>query len=179
MSYFKKELASRQGKPEGRRYILGTQRSLLNRYETELLKADCHKVQERFEVKRVDTPDGKEVFILCRSQARGERNSDHYRYVICGTMFLSYTLVYCHSLCPAVIALDMQEAFKASGTLLGVLKSAYFCPYAVMQLPVGLLADSWGPRKTIASSLALAWASSITMGRTGRAMKEVSYSPPR
>jgi sugar phosphate permease len=97
-------------------------------------------------------------------KARGERNGDHYRYVICGTMFLSYMLVYFHRLCPAVIALDMQEAFNASGTLLGVLGSAYFYPYAVMQLPVGLLADSWGPRKTVASSLVIACAGSILMG---------------
>ena len=88
----------------------------------------------------------------------------HYRYVICGTIFLSYILVYFHRLCPAVIALDMQEAFKTSGTLLGVLGSAYFYPYAAMQLPVGLLADSWGPRKTVASFLVLACAGSILMG---------------
>jgi sugar phosphate permease len=88
----------------------------------------------------------------------------HYRYVVCGTIFLSYILVYFHRLCPAVIALDMQEAFMTSGTLLGVLGSAYFYPYAVMQLPVGLLADSWGPRKTVASSLLLACAGSIIMG---------------
>jgi len=60
-------------KQEGRRYILGTQRSQLKRYEAELLKADWHKVQEGLEVKRVDSPDGKEVFILCRSQARCEK----------------------------------------------------------------------------------------------------------
>jgi sugar phosphate permease len=87
-----------------------------------------------------------------------------YRYVVCATIFLSYILVYFHRLCPAVIALDMQEAFQTSGTLLGVLGSAYFYPYAFMQLPVGLLADSWGPRKTVASFLVLACAGSILMG---------------
>lgn len=58
---------------EGRRYILGTQRSQLKRYETELLRVDWHKVQEGLEVKRVESPDGKEVFILCRSQSRREK----------------------------------------------------------------------------------------------------------
>lgn len=89
---------------------------------------------------------------------------NHYRYLVCGTMSLSYILVYFHRLCPAVIALDMQESFKASGTLLGVLGSAYFYPYALTQLPVGLLADSWGPRKTVASSLVLACVGSMVMG---------------
>jgi sugar phosphate permease len=94
----------------------------------------------------------------------GPGRTSRYRYVVCATIFLSYILVYFHRLCPAVIALDMQEAFNASGTLLGVLGSAYFYPYALMQLPVGLLADSWGPRKTVASFLFLAFAGSLLMG---------------
>ena len=95
---------------------------------------------------------------------QGRGRTEKYRYVVCATIFLSYILVYFHRLCPAVIALDMQEAFQASGTLLGVLGSAYFYPYAIMQLPVGLLADSWGPRKTVASFLILASAGSLLMG---------------
>jgi transposase len=58
---------------EGRRYIVGTVRSQLKGYEQELLKQDWQKVQEGLEVKRVDSPDGEEVFILCRSQARAEK----------------------------------------------------------------------------------------------------------
>jgi sugar phosphate permease len=87
-----------------------------------------------------------------------------YRYLICGTIFLTYVFVYFHRLCPAVIALDMQEAFGTTGTLLGVLGSAYFYPYAIMQVPVGLLADSWGPRKTVASFFVLAGLGSVLMG---------------
>lgn len=93
----------------------------------------------------------------------GDRVSK-YRYVVCTTIFLSYILVYFHRLCPAVLALEMQEAFLASGTLLGVLGSAYFYPYALMQLPVGLLADSWGPRKTVTAFLVVAGGGSILMG---------------
>jgi transposase len=58
---------------EGRRYILGTQRGELKKYEGELLKTDWQKVQYGLEVKRVDSPDGKEVFILCRSRDRAEK----------------------------------------------------------------------------------------------------------
>ena len=69
-----------------------------------------------------------------------------------------------HRLCPAVIALDIQASFGLSGTLLGVLGSAYFYSYAIMQLPTGLLADSWGPRKTVSSFFILAGIGSILMG---------------
>jgi MFS family permease len=87
-----------------------------------------------------------------------------YRYVICLVIYLCYFLVYFHRLCPAVIALDMQESFQASGTLLGLLGGAYFYAYAFMQLPIGLLADSWGPRKTISTLFLIAAAGSILMG---------------
>ncbi len=87
-----------------------------------------------------------------------------YRYIICLLIFASYILVFFHRLCPAVIALDMQEAFGVSGTLLGLLGSAYFYPYAVMQLPTGLLADSWGPRNTVSSFFLLAACGAVLMG---------------
>ena len=69
-----------------------------------------------------------------------------------------------HRLCPAVIALDIQSSFGISGTLLGVLGSAYFYSYAIMQLPTGLMADSWGPRKTVSAFIVLAGIGSILMG---------------
>ncbi len=58
---------------EGRRYILGTQRGQLKKYEEELIKTDWQEVQSGLEVKRVGSPDGKEVFILCRSRDRAEK----------------------------------------------------------------------------------------------------------
>ncbi len=91
-----------------------------------------------------------------------------YSYLICLVIFLSYLLVYFHRVCPSVIALDMQNAFGVGGALLGVLGSAYFYPYALMQLPVGLLADSWGPRRTVAVLLAVAAAGSMIMGLTSQ-----------
>lgn len=86
------------------------------------------------------------------------------RNLICLLIFSCYILVFFHRLCPAVIALDIQSSFGISGTLLGVLGSAYFYSYALMQLPTGLMADSWGPRKTVASFFVLAGFGSILMG---------------
>jgi sugar phosphate permease len=90
--------------------------------------------------------------------------STRYQFTICLVIFTGYILVFFHRLCPAVIALDMQEAFGLSGTLLGLLGSFYFYPYAIMQVPAGLLADSWGPRKTVSSFFLLAATGSILMG---------------
>ena len=90
--------------------------------------------------------------------------SRQYSYLICLIIFLSYLWVYFHRVCPAVIALDMQEAFGVGGALLGTLGSAYFYPYGLMQLPVGLLVDSWGPRRTVSSFLLIAAIGSALMG---------------
>ena len=92
------------------------------------------------------------------------KNARQYSYFACLTIFLSYLLVYFHRVCPAVIALDMQQAFGVGGALLGTLGSAYFYPYGLMQIPVALLVDSWGPRKTVATFLLVASVGSALMG---------------
>jgi sugar phosphate permease len=63
-----------------------------------------------------------------------------------------------------VVAVDMMRDLMAGGTLLGLLSSAYFYPYAVMQIPAGLLSDSWGPRKTISLFSCAAFVGSVILG---------------
>jgi sugar phosphate permease len=87
-----------------------------------------------------------------------------YRWLVFAVLSGGYILVYFHRLAPAVVAIDMMRDLKASGTLLGLLGSAYFYPYALMQLPAGLLADSWGPRRTITLFSLLAAAGSLILG---------------
>lgn len=87
-----------------------------------------------------------------------------YRWLIFWILALGYVLVYFHRLCPAVVAVDMMRDLGAGGTLLGLLGSAYFYPYAIMQLPAGLLSDSWGPRRTITLFFAVAFGGSLLLG---------------
>jgi transposase len=61
-------------KEGGRRYILGTHKSLLRKYEKQLLAADWNIVHEGLEVKLCRDPEGgEETFILCRSAQRREK----------------------------------------------------------------------------------------------------------
>ena len=87
-----------------------------------------------------------------------------YRWLIFWILALSYALVYFHRLCPAVVAVDMMRDLHAGGALVGLLSSAYFYPYAIMQLPAGLLSDSWGPRRTISLFFGVAFLGSIILG---------------
>lgn len=58
---------------EGRRYIVGTGKGQLKRFEQQLLAKDWEKVRDGLEVKLCPGEDGNETFILCRSAARKEK----------------------------------------------------------------------------------------------------------
>jgi transposase len=57
----------------GRRYIVGTPKSMLKQFEQALLAEDWHTVREGLEVKLCPSPDGDETFVLCRSRDRREK----------------------------------------------------------------------------------------------------------
>jgi transposase len=57
----------------GRRYILGTPKSALRRFEQALLEQDWETIREGLEVKLCPSAQGEETFILCRSAARREK----------------------------------------------------------------------------------------------------------
>jgi len=57
----------------GRRYIVGTPKSMLKQFERALLAEDWHTVREGLEVKLCPAPDGTETFVLCRSRDRREK----------------------------------------------------------------------------------------------------------
>ena len=54
-------------------YLVGTPRGMLKRFEAYLLDSDWSKVQEGIEVKLVNSPNGRETFVLCRSADRREK----------------------------------------------------------------------------------------------------------
>lgn len=59
---------------QGRRnYIVGTPKSMLKKFERELLAEDWSSVREGLEVKLCPAPGGEEMFILCRSAERREK----------------------------------------------------------------------------------------------------------
>lgn len=86
------------------------------------------------------------------------------RYLIFGILGAAYILVFFHRLAPAVLALDMMTDLKTGGALMGILASAYFYPYGLMQIPAGLLSDSWGPRRAIVFFFIIGAAGSLALG---------------
>jgi transposase len=60
-------------KQAGRRYIVGTPKGMLRRFERELLAQDWHQVHTGLEVRFCPAPGGEELFVLCRSAQRKEK----------------------------------------------------------------------------------------------------------
>ena len=68
-------------KQNGRRYIVGTPKSMLKRFERELLAEDWSSIRDGLEVKLCSAPDGDETFVLCRSADRREKEKAmHVRF---------------------------------------------------------------------------------------------------
>lgn len=64
-----------------RRYILGTPKNALRKFERELLSTDWKQVHAGLEVRLVPARDGEEVFILCRSAERqAKEQAMHERF---------------------------------------------------------------------------------------------------
>lgn len=74
------------------------------------------------------------------------------RWIIWASLMAVYIIGAFHRVAPAVIAKDLMNTFEMSGAALGALSSSYFYVYSIMQIPSGILADTVGPRRTVAFS---------------------------
>jgi len=61
---------------KGARYLVGTPKSMLKKFEQQLLSQDWEEVQSGVEVRLCSVPDSQgETFVLCRSQGRREKEN--------------------------------------------------------------------------------------------------------
>ncbi len=84
-----------------------------------------------------------------------------YRWVVFGVMASIYFFVYFHRTSSAVLATTLMEEFAVTALAVGLLSSAYFYPYGLMQIPVGYLSDTRGPRLTTTVFTLLAFLGTI------------------
>lgn len=87
-----------------------------------------------------------------------------YRWVVWSVMALAYMVVFFHRLAPGVVRDDLTAAFGISGAAFGNLASMYFYAYMLMQIPVGMLADSLGARVTVSAGILLSGVGSVMFG---------------
>jgi MFS family permease len=70
-------------------------------------------------------------------------------WLIWGLASLFYVIGFFHRLAPAVMTQELMRDFNISAAALGNLSGFYFYSYWLMQIPTGILADSWGPRRLL------------------------------
>jgi len=83
------------------------------------------------------------------------------RRVVFALALASFVLSFFHRTAPAGIAGELTQAFTISGAVLGTLAATYFYVYTVLQVPVGVLADTLGPRKLLAGGSTIAAVGSL------------------
>ena len=96
----------------------------------------------------------------------------------------SYVLSFFHRTAPAAIAGELERAFDIPAATLGTLAATYFYVYTLLQVPVGVLADTVGPRRLLAGgslvaglgSLMFALAPTWTVAAAGRTLVGIGVS---
>jgi predicted MFS family arabinose efflux permease len=78
---------------------------------------------------------------------------------------LGYFLSYLYRVVNAVIAPDLIRDAGLDASSLGLLTSAYFLTFAAFQLPLGVLLDRFGPRRTEAALLVFAALGAVVFAR--------------
>ncbi len=73
----------------------------------------------------------------------------HARRVVFGIVLASFVLSFFHRTAPAAIAGELSRAFTINAATLGTVAATYFYVYTLLQIPVGVLADTLGPRRIL------------------------------
>lgn len=100
------------------------------------------------------------------------------RTVALSIVVAAYVLSFFQRFAPAGIAQDLVAAFNTTASSLGALAATYFYVYTVMQVPTGILVDTFGPRRILliggivggAGSLMFGLAPSLELALVGRTL---------
>src|SRR5512137_2865193 len=84
------------------------------------------------------------------------------RRLILAVVLASYVLSFFHRTAPASIAGELTRSFGIPRAVLGTLAATYFYVYTVLQIPVGVLADTQGPRRLLTWGSLVAGVGSLT-----------------
>jgi sugar phosphate permease len=87
-------------------------------------------------------------------------------WVIWGTGAVFYLAVFFLRAAPAVMTSELMRDFHIGAASLGNLSAFYFYFYVAMQIPVGILTNSWGPRKLLVWGALLAAGGQFLFGST-------------
>ncbi|HRE15938.1 MAG TPA: MFS transporter, partial [Rhodocyclaceae bacterium] len=105
-------------------------------------------------------------------------------WTIWGLGALLYLIAFFQRVAPAVMTDQLMVEFALGAAALGNLSAFYFYSYVFMQIPTGILADRWGPRRLLTAgaavgalgSLLFALAPTLFWANAGRLLVGASVS---
>ena len=95
------------------------------------------------------------------SDATVQRKRTHRRYWAIVFMFLFVWIAYLDRINLAVAGVEIIKELHLTLTEFGLISTSFFITYAIFQVPSGIWAERWGPRRLLAA--ALTWWSTFTM----------------
>lgn len=84
-----------------------------------------------------------------------KRSTAIYAWVVWIVAALFYFYKYVIEVSPSIMTKELMSDFHLTGAELGSLAASYFYAYLIMQIPVGLLVDRFGPRKVVTVAIFL------------------------
>ena len=77
-------------------------------------------------------------------------------WMIWGLGAIFYVIGFYQRVAPGVMTVELMSDFGLTAVALGNLSAFYFYSYVAMQIPTGVLADHWGPRRLLTLGAAVA-----------------------
>ncbi|MDQ0230077.1 MFS transporter [Metabacillus malikii] len=74
-----------------------------------------------------------------------DKQNSKYRWVVFGSVLLTYFLIVSQRTAPGLITDQLMTDFHITASMIGLLTSVQFFAYAGLQVPVGILSDRYGP----------------------------------
>ena len=98
------------------------------------------------------------------------KNSPHPPYWLSWTVWglgaVLYVSGFYQRVAPAVMTSELMADFNIGAAALGNLSGFYFYSYLAVQIPTGILADTWGPRRLLSLGALIAGLGTILFGLT-------------
>jgi len=86
----------------------------------------------------------------------GPRAGSSRRWIVWGLSALFVVYNYLQQVVPGIVAPDLQREFHAGAGELGNIAALFFYAYALLQIPVGLTVDRFGPHRPLVAAVAVA-----------------------
>ena len=91
-------------------------------------------------------------------------------WTVWGLGAMLYLFGFYQRVAPAVMTTELMNDFNIGGAALGHLSAFYFYSYVLMQIPTGILVDTWGAQRLLALGAAIAGIGSLVFATASDAL---------